>query len=525
MTVFVPDASAAGAEPLAGGATRRPILSPGTKSLFIKYGRYGASVGSERLYDVGPKAPGCQAASGGAQCILQFDVPQYTQDISFGAYSGIVHDGRSTGSVLDAGRSTQTIDRSTQLAFTMTAAVHKIRITSLLATPSSGVVSDLHFHFDALDAAGFEVRGAYGDSTGTPTPLLIKLPLDGYGNSPFTTSVNGKANFTTINSSLDKYDIKYLGRGILSGFIEIETEFGYEELASAPFNPTPAFLAVPGSPPLTSASEIVSPGDGSVWFNDPASSKIGTISGGQLTEQSLPSAHTPVKLAFAYYYAPLVRVAFETSQSTVGTIDNQRDVTESAPIAGAPITAFAYDTYYQQPIYAQGGTISEWWGNKQPASVEQIGGNANVTSITSGSGSAFFVDSGTGMWGAYSYLDPTYNTEKALPAGSGTPAFVDTGSNGVWIAISGQPKVVVSSANVTTVTTAAPITAMTAGSGIFADEIATDSSGNIEVFDKNGTLLKVYVPPGSASDIVTGPDEDFYYVCTSCAQGVYEFIP
>ena len=128
----------------------------------------------------------------------------------------------------------------------------------------------------------------------------------------------------------------------------------------------------------------------------------------------------------------------------------------------------------------------------------------------------------------------TYFYETSVPSGS--PAFVAAGPNqSIWVALANQPGGYIMNAHgvrnfkPVKFVSSAPLTSMTlvAPNSYYDAEpmAATDTRGNVELFDASGNLLHTLRPAGgAASDITAASDTTLYYICRSCSNGIQELI-
>jgi hypothetical protein len=302
--------------------------------------------------------------------------------------------------------------------------------------------------------------------------------------------------------------------------------------ARATVVPQPASLAVRGSPQLTAGAQLIAPISGTEAFIDTSKNAIALLVGSSLTEEPLPSGDTPTMIAFGYYNAPLLKFAFATKQNTVGIIDNQDDVRESPAVSGGNIAGLAYyGGNFNDPVYTQSpGTIGLW---NLGFVTYQVAGTPRLTNVVAmEDGSFIAADPGNDAVAIFG-IDPggmqAFNEYPAPKDAKGKPAFVAANEplQPIWVAEEGVPEGFISGKN--TFRTQAPLTSMATISTDYSIKggmmAATDTLGNIELFDQVGKRVLTYTPPdGRAADIISGPDQDLYYVCPSCAQSIHEFL-
>jgi hypothetical protein len=502
------------------------LVSPAARAVAIQAANSRAA-----FFNVGPGARGCKKNDLGYLCRVDFTVPAFTNGITIKAFDRpLGKQGQASGKLLSSGVTRQEVrTKPIALRVVMNSYVGKVRIVALNTTPPSGRVVDLGLKLDVEDLDGFTIAtGTYEETNGLEGGILPDIKtMPATSNFKFTVE---HSKMGWISTPSDRYSLQYLGSGVISATVGFHFYGSYAYLATATIAPTLLSRAVPGSPHLDAGTEIVAPVEGTEWFTQTALGEIGVLADGVLSEQKLPSANTPTHIAFGSYNEPLVTIAFATQQNTVGTIDNQRDVDESSPAPGSAITGLSYDAWYKAPVFVQsGGVIGEYFGSILTLAVT---GTPNLSSLVRPESEWAFADAGNDAVGLTSGLLPdnaTYS-EVPFPPGSGTPSFVAAGpGQSTWAGIAGiAAGAIVYAPGPVQFKAAAPLTSMTvAGSTYDADSLmaATDTNGDVEVFDASGKLVTTYHPPdGAASGIVTGPAQDLFYVCVTCANGVHRLI-
>ncbi|HTA40155.1 MAG TPA: hypothetical protein VK760_13810 [Candidatus Acidoferrales bacterium] len=505
------------------------IASPAARSVAVYYGNDRSPIVSA---SVGRGVAGCKPNAFGILCHVTFDVNSETRGFTIRTFDApSLSKKKPGGRNLAVGYTRQLVRKSSVvLRAALNSTVGQVKLSVANATPASGRATNLGLHIDVEDLDGFTiVTGDYYGASTAADALFLDVAAQPYGGNGLSFTVNGKPN-AAITTWSDSYKLSYLGSGVFSADLTLIQQFSYKKFGSLTISPKPVFSAVAGSPRLGAASQLVAPPEGTVWFTQPDLHEIGILDNGKVTEQTLPSGHTPTMIAFGYYYAPLLKIVFATQEHTVGIMDNQRESTESPPSTDSPITGISYDGNYDAPVFvAQSGVFGEYFGDK--LDVQQVSGTPRLTGLAQAESGWAFADAGNHDIGFFlgTIIPENPYITVPLPAGSGTPSLVAYGPGQMsWIAESdkNQGAIVYSSAK--KFQTGAPLTSMTSLSspydrtGLMA---ATDSAGNIEVFDQTGALLETLHPPdGAASGIVAGPSGDLFYVCASCARGLHRIV-
>jgi hypothetical protein len=493
-------------------------FSPATRSISISYQASYNSKPKTIAVNVGPGVADCMRQSEGDLCSIVVNVPASVLGFNISAFDKpLTTKGRVSGSELGyalAGFSSKT----GKLTFTVAAAWRKVKLLALNTAPTNGSPTNLGLQIAVYDADGFIVYGKYRGGVGVG---IATVP----SNSNSLTFIVDKLKNGSITSSSQKYELLYTGRGVLSANIQIDAPYAKSVQVLAQITPKMSSPAIAASPPLTSASQIAVPDSKTEWFTQ-ASGTVGKISNGTYSQTALPSGHAVTMLGWAPYDGINYGLAFATAQNTIGLLSPT--VEESDVFSGVAVVGVSFDSFPSEPVYAlRNGTIAEYSSSTSSTQlIYQAPGKPTLTSLSFGAGTYgvgwYFVDTGNKAIG---FAQRSGGSEQGLPSGSGTPAVMAVGPNSVvWTAIQGQSEVVIGS---TLVPTALPFTSMAAvPSGMNASMMAaTDAAGNIELLDQTGKLLYTYTPPdGAATDIVSGMNQDAFYICATCSNGLHEFL-
>jgi hypothetical protein len=504
-------------------------VSPAARSFTLDYSEFAGVESIAR--DIGAGITGCRRNAYGVLCRIALRIRNAGTNFEFRTYDQPLRGGRPRGGahMLNYGQTNALPAAKAGLLFPTGTVVGSATVASVVNDPPSGRATDLRARFVIRDADAYPILGGtYVDTSGFLEPVSIDYVTQPPTYTSFSITVNGKKTGDIAGPS-DRYDVKYLGEGVVIAALTLRQstlQFG-----SATIAPIPRNVPVTGVPKGIASSSLVVPVPGIEYFLEP-SGKIGSLKGAKLTEIALPSGDTPTMLALADYEAPFIQIVFATKQNTLGTVDSQRNVVESTAVPGSPITGIDDSA---SPAYVQSaGTFGQEYDGNPTEATYQVPGTPRLTSFANTVGYAF-ADPGNDAVGFMGLIVPFFTYFYEIPMPSGSPAFVAAGPDqSVWVALDRRPGGYIMNAHgvknskLVKFASSAPLTSMVlVAPGTYDAEpmAATDTNGDVELFDASGNLLHTIKPAGgAASDITAASDTTLYYICTSCSSGIQELV-
>jgi virginiamycin B lyase len=227
---------------------KRPAyISPSTKSMSVFAD--GTKLGT---FDLTPGSTGCKKANGGTQCSITLGVPIGPVTFKVETFS----DTAGGGSMLSEGSVTQTIvkGKTAAIALTLSGIVKSIVIALGSSSTRAGTSSKTAVYVTGYDATGAAIVGP-GNYT---QPITLTNSDSTHATQLSTTTVNGPSTAVTLS---------YNGGPLVSATIGASGD-GVSTVVDAIFTPTPEILrsysipvSVDGKPYAITAGA-----DDSLWF-------------------------------------------------------------------------------------------------------------------------------------------------------------------------------------------------------------------------------------------------------------------
>jgi streptogramin lyase len=444
--------------------------------------------------------------------------------------------GTPQGAVLESGAVTVAITpgQVNNVNLTMGGAAARAAITSLNSQPLNGAPSDLNFRVNIMDADGFTIvsPGLYSSpfGAGAPEPVTFVVTEFPFSDS-FRFSVNSVnqvfADQAQLNSPADTYTLQYAGRGVISATINVETLNHSLPLATATISPQAAYLPVAGAPAVDASAVVQGAADGAtVWFTEPSRAKIAFVRFGTLREISIPSGNTPTLLVPAGVPGRQEFV-YATAQGTIGFVIDDGTINEFTTPSHSTIGG----------IHFNSGIFTAYFTETAAGKIGKLGLGGSLQEITLATGEhptamdpiiGDFVDPATNSIGFIDADD--HVTERALPAANSQPNGIAVGPQGSeWVTEGGGKRIARLNPDGSLVEfpTQDVLTSIAVVKGDSGPPFvaATDVSGNIELFNLDGTET-TYNPgaSGPATNVGEAYNHDVLYVCGSCSGGIRDFL-